>query len=363
MITGDNKKIILPDVSFITTVYNEEKSIIEFLESLMEQIYLPGEIIIVDGGSKDKTFEITLGFFRNKASQKDGDFRTVLNNKNDSARDEINKRNNKSIVNVRIIKKSGANISQGRNTAIKNALGRIICVSDAGCILNKNWLKEITRFYDDTSCNVIGGLNLPFCWNFIQKCLAVCIVPARGEIKVEKYMPSSRNISFKKKIWVDVGGYPEDMDYGEDMKFDFNIKAADYRIRFNPDAVVYWKMRKNPVQIFWQFFRYAKGDAMGRMYPVRHLIRFSAFLTLLIILISAFCLSKWILIILALLFVVYVFKPYSKLVKGWSSNESCSFYGVEKFLSILFIPLLLIQIDLSKMCGYIYGLFKKIIKE
>ncbi len=113
MITGDNKKIILPDVSFITTVYNEEKSIIEFLESLMEQIYyLPGEIIIVDGGSKDKTFEITLGFFRNKASQKDGDFRTVLNNRNDSARDKINKRNNKSIVNVRIIKKSGANISQ-----------------------------------------------------------------------------------------------------------------------------------------------------------------------------------------------------------------------------------------------------------
>jgi len=362
MVTGDNKKIILQDVSFITTVYNEEKSVIEFLESLMGQIYLPGEIIIVDGGSKDKTFEVTLGFFRNKAYPKDGDFRIVLNNRNDSAGDKINKRSSRSIVNVRIIKKSGANISQGRNTAIKNASGRITCVSDAGCILNKNWLKEITRFYDDTSCNVISGFNLPFCRYFVQKCLAVCIMPARGEINVEKYMPSSRNISFRKKVWVDVGGYPEDMDYGEDMKFDFNIKDAGFRIIFNPDAVVYWKMRKNPVQIFWQFFRYAKGDATGRMYPVRHLVRFSAFLTLLIILVSAFCLNKWILVMLALLFVVYVFKPYSKLVKGWGSNESCSFYGAEKFLSILFIPLLLIQIDLSKMCGYIYGLFKRIIK-
>ena len=122
-------------------------------------------------------------------------------------------------------------------------------------------------------------------------------------------------------------------------------------------------MREDPVQIFRQFFRYAKGDAIGRMYPVRHFVRFSAFLTFLIILISAFCLSKWILVILAPLFVVYVFKPYGRLVKGWSSNESCSFYGVKKFLSILFIPILLMQIDLSKMCGYIYGLFKKIIKE
>ena len=363
MIKGDNKKIVLQDVSFITTVYNEEESIIEFLESLMEQIYLPGEMIIVDGGSKDKTFEVTLGFFRNKAYSKDGDFRIALSNGNDSAGDKINKRSTKSIVNVRIIKKSWANISQGRNTAIKNAPGRIICVSDAGCILNKNWLKEITKFYDDTSCNVIGGFNLPFCRDFVQKCLAVCIMPARGEINVEKYMPSSRNISFRKKIWVDVGGYPEDMDYGEDMKFDFNIKANGCMIIFNSDAVVYWKMRENPIQIFRQFFRYAKGDAIGRMYPVRHFVRFSTFLTFLIILISAFCLSKWILVILAPLFVVYVFKPYGRLVKGWSSNESCSFYGVKKFLSILFIPILLIQIDFSKMCGYIYGLFKKIIKE
>ena len=41
--------------TFITTVYNEETSVKEFLDSLFSQSKLPDEIIIVDGGSSDRT--------------------------------------------------------------------------------------------------------------------------------------------------------------------------------------------------------------------------------------------------------------------------------------------------------------------
>jgi len=185
-------------------------------------------------------------------------------------------------------------------------------------------------------------------------------MPSEKEIKAERYMPSSRNISFKREIWTAAGGYPEEMEYGEDMRFNFNIKAAGHKIWFNPKAVVYWRMREDLIQIFKQFFRYAKGDAEGRMYPFRHLIRFAAFLTLLIILFSVFYFSKWILAALVPLFILYVFKPYVRLVRNWSGKGSCIFYRSEKFLSIPVIPFLLLQIDFSKMCGYIYGLFQKI---
>ncbi|HEY4695929.1 MAG TPA: glycosyltransferase [Candidatus Hydromicrobium sp.] len=359
--TLDNKRKVLPNVSFITTVYNEEKNIIEFLKSLMEQAFLPGEIIIVDGESKDHTFSSTLSFFRDEVSRKRSNLKMVLIDGGTKNKMKNDKKNSKPVINIRIIKKSGANISQGRNAAIKSASGGIICVSDAGCILDRNWLGEITRFYDDTSCNIVGGLNLPFCRNFVQKCLAVCIMPLKEEINTERYMPSSRNISFKKKTWFDIGGYPKDMDYGEDMKFNFNVKAAGYRIRFNPGAIVYWKMRENPVQISRQFFRYAKGDARGGMYLYRHVVRFFSFIIFITILLCAFYLSKWILLILVPLFIAYIYKPYSRLIKAWRSNGNCGFYGMEKLLSIstFFIPLLLLQIDFSKMCGYIYGLLKK----
>ena len=360
MIMG-NKRKILSEVSFITTVYNEEKNIIEFLKSLINQTALPGEIIIVDGGSKDHTFDSTLSFFKEELSRERSDFNIVLSD--DAAKKKIrsNNKNNKSVISVNIIKKSGANISQGRNIAIKSAAGRIICVSDAGCVMDKNWLEKITESYIDTSCNIVGGLSLPLCRSFLQKCLAVCIMPLEEEINREKYMPSSRNISFKKKIWVDAGGYPEDMDYGEDMKFDFNIKAAGYTIRFNSDAMVYWKMRENPVQISKQFFRYAKGDARGGMYLHRHLIRFFSFMVLLAILVCSFFLSNWILLMLIPLFIAYIYKPYSRLIKAWRGKTNYHFNASEKVWSVstFIIPLLLLQIDFSKMCGYIYGLLKK----
>lgn len=358
---------VLPDTSFITTVYNEECDIAEFLGSLMEQTCLPEEIIIVDGGSKDRTLEKILDFFNIKMlpdrkgpppepenSETELDIKTVI---------ESGKKGSHAI-NIRIIKKSGANISRGRNEAIANSSGRIICVSDAGCILDKNWMFEITRLHNGQTYNVIGGFNMAYCRKFLQKCLAACIMPLVEEIKVDRYMPSSRNISFKKKVWVDAGGYPEEMDYGEDMKLNFNIKKKGYGIRFNPGAVVYWKMRENLSQISRQFFRYAKGDAAGRMYVHRHLVRFTSFLTLIAILVVSFCLSKWALFALAPLFVIYVYKPYRRLAREFikETGGSCRLSGKEKIMAIPVIPFLLMQIDISKMCGYSYGLVRNIRK-
>lgn len=362
MIKKGKRKKILRGISFITTVYNEEKSIDNFLESLVEQTFLPSEVVIVDGGSADSTYRKIVSFFKKRMQYEKGDERIVLleDYEEGSGKKEKLKTGDSGseAVNVKILKKSGANISGGRNAAISNASGRIICASDAGCILDKNWLLEITLPYNDPSCNVVGGASVPFCKNFFQKCLAVCIMPSAGEITGDRYMPSSRNISFRKKIWADVGGYPEDMDYGEDMKFNFNIKKAGYRIRFNPGAVVYWKMRENPVEIFWQFFRYARGDARGKMYTTRHIIRFCAFLVFILVIFAGVFISKWVFMMFVPLFAIYVFKPYSRLFNAYKAKDSCYLNIYEKVLSILFIPLLLLYIDFSKMCGYINGLLK-----
>jgi glycosyltransferase involved in cell wall biosynthesis len=353
-----HKRAVMPDISFITTVYNEEENIIDFLKSLMEQTRLPCEIIVVDGGSKDKTFDIALKFFKHTVHSRYRKLRIIFNS---NSRIGIKRQNGqKPVINVRLIRKAGANIAQGRNEAIRKAKGSIICVSDAGCVLDRNWLKEITAFYGDGRFNIVGGLNRPLCRSFIQRCLAVCIMPAEKEIKAGSYMPSSRNVSFSREIWDKTGGYPEYMEYGEDMKFNFNIKAAGHKIKFNPGAVVYWRMRKNPVQIFKQFFRYAKGDAAGGMYPFRHIIRFTALFTFLVILLASFYFSKWILAAFIPLFVLYVFRSYVRLIRNRDTGGNCGFKRFEKLISIPVIPFLLLQIDFSKMCGYVYGAFRKI---
>ena len=381
-----NIRAVLEGVSFVTTVYNEEDSMLAFLESLIVQEFLPGEIVIVDGGSNDNTLNITLDFFRNKVmnikkiscsikeiredktvmigDKKDGNlvFSSKIffnvNKKSVNCNDGNKKGDETSKIHIKVIVKKGANISQGRNIAIRNTKNEIICVSDAGCILDKNWVEEITKFYNSRSCNIIGGFSCPICDSFLQRCLAMCIMPKREEVNGSKFMPSSRNISFKKSIWENVGGYPENMDYGEDMKFNFNIKDRGFSVKFNPDAVVYWKMRKDMIQIFKQFFRYAKGDAAGKMYMYRHMIRFISFIFLVAALTAAFSLNLWILIIFIPLFAGYVFKPYSRLSYIWGEADDIQVRKTNKFLSVLFIPFLLFYIDIAKFLGYIYGMAK-----
>ncbi len=354
-----NKKV-LGGVSFITTVFNEQDSICGFLESLLCQDVLPSEIVVVDGGSTDRTFEAAAGFFKEKAKDMDLTIESILSG-NIKHVSKTGPGKKTSAIKVKLIKKAGANIPAGRNTAIENSSGEVICVSDAGCLLDENWVEQISGYHREDPADIIGGMNYPLCKNFLQKCLAACIMPAAGEVDPENYMPSSRNLSFKRKAWAEAGGYPEYMDHGEDMKFNFKLRDKGNIIRFNPGAIVHWEMREGFVQIFKQFFRYAKGDAVGRMYPFRHLIRFASILIFSAIIFAALYFNLWILAVLIPLFAIYVFKSYRRLAGSRREAESCRFHGFGRISSIIFIPLLLIYIDLAKICGYIFGLSKRII--
>ena len=358
--------MILKKVSFVITLFNEEKDISAFLDSLFEQSVLPEEIVIVDGGSADSTLDILINYFKKKV--KDFDLKFSGNILFDAPDEIAYPDRNAGSINVKIFQVNGAKISEGRNFSINNTMGEIICVSDSGCILDKDWFLQITRpFQSSAELCAVGGYNYAIAKNFLQSCLAASIMPKKEEIKKDKYMPSSRNLSFKRNAWLEVGGYPEIMDYGEDMKFNFNLRSRGYKINYNPEAVVYWKMRDKPAKIFKQFFRYAKGDAIGKMYIHRHLIRFFSLIVLATIIVLSVVFNPWFLLALIILFAIYSFKPYRRINYVWDNPKISSYIvlkkysGIKKILSkiiaIFFIPFLLTYIDLAKLSGYTYGLF------
>jgi glycosyltransferase involved in cell wall biosynthesis len=358
--------MILKKVSFIITLFNEEKDISAFLDSLFEQSALPGEIVIVDGGSTDNTLDVLINYFQNKV--KDFNLKLGGNILFNAPSGITDPGKNSGSINVKIFQINGARISEGRNFAIKNTASEVICVSDSGCILDEDWFLQITEpFRSGKEPCVVGGYNYATAKNFLQSCLAASIMPKKEEIKKDRYMPSSRNLSFKRSAWLDVGGYPEDMDYGEDMKFNFNLRSKGYEINYNPGAIVYWKMRDNLNKIFKQFFRYAKGDALGKMYPYRHLIRFFSLLVMSSVIVLSVMLSPWFLLALIILLGAYSFKPYRRINYIWDNPKISPYIvlkkysGIKKILSktvaIFFIPFLLTYIDSAKLSGYIYGLF------
>jgi len=213
--------------SFIATVFNEEKNIKSFIDSLLDQTKKPNEIIIVDGGSDDKTYGILK---------------------------EYSKRNKL----VKVYQEKGANIARGRNIAISKAKGEIILVSDAGCILDKDWVKDTLNYFPKE--DIVAGSYKGIVKNnfeYFQNLLVIKKVdrPARM---------SSRNIAFKKKCWKDVGGYPEKSLTGEDNRFNINLMEKGYKIKVNPKKLISWDMRPTLSKFSKQYYLYGKGDSIQR---------------------------------------------------------------------------------------------------
>ena len=121
--------------TLICTVYNEIDSISLFLDSYSKQTLHAPEFIIVDGGSTDGTSEFLIDY-----SIKHQDLNIEI---------IVDYTCNKSYVK--------GPIGRGRNVAISRAKYDWIVSTDAGCILDKNWLSTINNHISNGIADVIGG--------------------------------------------------------------------------------------------------------------------------------------------------------------------------------------------------------------
>ena len=207
------------------TVYNEGKTIKKEIESFLNQTRIPDEIIILDSLSKDNTVQI-IKSFKNKR--------------------------------IKIIEKR-SDMGTARNIAIRRAKNEVILVTDGGCILDKNWVYEMMKPFEENNADVVGGIYSPLAKNIFDKCQGAVICKFPEEIDEKKFIPSSRSLGFKKKVWEDVGGYPKHEIGGEDTRFILNIIERGHKITITKKAIVYWRMRSLK-SFIRQFYLYAKGE-------------------------------------------------------------------------------------------------------
>lgn len=355
-----NKYIYLEDATFISTIYNEQESLLDFLKSLFAQSAMVSQIVIVDGGSTDGTVDLLKKFFIEDAPL--GIVHKTIKETGSEALKSIvhasyDIGDGSRHLDVDVYQKDGANISQGRNIAFSKARHPYIFVSDAGCILDKDWLLHLSaRIIGVQDVGAAGGFSKPVTKTFLEDMLASCIMPELKEIKKEKFMPSSRSLAIRKDVFMDAGMYPEDMDYGEDMKLNFNIRQKGYRIAFSPDAIVYWRMRSGLSQIFKQFFRYAKGDAIGGMYKIRHAVRFASIALLVLVILLSVFIHPAISLSLIVLFLGYMLNPVIRIVHRVRKGRLSFLYGLCLVIPCFF---LMMFIDKAKVIGYLYGLTKR----
>lgn len=313
-------------VGFIATVFNEEKTIDGFLQSLLAQTKTPDEIVIIDGASTDATFSKLKAFV------------------------SLYKQKHKNVV-FEVATKKG-NRSVGRNEAIKRINTDLIAVSDAGCLLDKNWLLTITKpFFQNKDVDVVAGYYKAKAKTVFEKSVVPYTLVMPDRVNPKNFLPATRSMAFTKKIWKEVGGFDKKFSHNEDYVFANRLKEKNASIVFEKKAIVFWLPRKNFRSLFTMFFRFAFGDAEAGILRIKVMLIFYRYI-LALYLLSLYLLSErlpylFLVVGMTLVYVLYAIYKNFRYVRT-----------VEAFY---LLPLVQLVSDIAVITGTILGAIKKVI--
>jgi glycosyltransferase involved in cell wall biosynthesis len=307
------------NVSVIATVKNEGPAIRGLMESLSRQTRPANEIIICDGGSNDDTLAILETYRRHLP--------------------------------LRIIQAAGSNISQGRNRAIAAAAGPIIAATDAGVVLEPDWLAELVGPIEEQGASVVSGWFEADPRSYFEVVMGATVLPALSDVDAVEFLPSSRSVAYLKQAWQEAGGYPEWLDYGEDLVFDLQLRRRYDPFAFAPRAVAHFRPRGDLRAFGRQYYLYARGDGKANLWPRRHAIRYLTYLVglpMITALILSGRLAGWLMLLLG--GGVYCWRPAQRLwakMGGWPVQARVG--------GLALIPVVKLVGDLAKMIGYPAG--------
>lgn len=305
-----------PAVSLVATVRDEAESIGDLLDSIHRQTRAPREVVIVDGGSRDDTWA-----------------------RLESWRDRLP---------LRLLPAPGANIARGRNLAIRAASHDLIATTDGGVRLDPCWLERLLARLEP-GVDVVSGFFRPDARSTFELAMGATVLPVEQDVRASSFLPSSRSLLFRRSAWEAVGGYPEWLDYGEDLVFDLALKRAGVRFALALDALALFRPRGTWRAYFRQYYLYARGDGKADLWRHRHAIRYATYAA------AALLVGRWprrpaTWLLLGAGLAAYTRRPYVRLAAQWQGLA-----GWQKVYAALLVPWIRAVGDAAKMVGYPAG--------
>lgn len=198
----------LPAVSVVIPAYNSGKTIGACLEAVKTQDYPAGRftVIVVDDGSKDDTAAVikTHG--------------------------------------VGYIYQKNSGPATARNKGAGAATGEILLFTDADCVPEKNWIREMTRPFSDAETIAVKGAYITR-----QRELVARFAQVEFEERFQMLRRAPRidmidtySAGFRREVFIRLGGFDTSFPAAnnEDTELSYRMSALGYKMVFNPAAIV-----------------------------------------------------------------------------------------------------------------------------
>jgi len=224
-----------PLVTVVMPCLNEEDNIARAVESLADDYVLRnGEILIVDGGSTDRTREIV----------------TELAAKYP----------------LRLLANPGRLQAHGMNIGIREARGRIIIRADAHCLYPPDYVRRCIQMLEKEGVFNAGGVMVPVGETPIQKAIARAMRHPVGVGDAKYHLGDYRGYydgvylgAFKKSVFEDVGSFDPRAHPNEDAELNLRIVKSGRKIFLDGSLEVLYRPRKTFSKLFRQYFHYGRG--------------------------------------------------------------------------------------------------------
>ena len=222
-------------ISLVSTVLNDRKGTAAFFQQMADQTRLPDEIIIVDGGSRDGTWELLL-----EESQRARPWHLI------------------------VTQDRGCNVARGRNIAVTQASHEIIASTDIGCEWDREWLEELVApLCSDPAVEIVKGS-----WGVKEEELTGPWAKTEYALKTDSLRSSatpqtganSRSVAYRRKLWKRIGGYPEDLTLAaDDTTFNLLVDDDGAPAAAAPAIRCYWHRHESLKAFLKEQYRYFYG--------------------------------------------------------------------------------------------------------
>jgi cellulose synthase/poly-beta-1,6-N-acetylglucosamine synthase-like glycosyltransferase len=234
--THDDLRTSEAAVTVIVPVYNEEAVIVSALRSLLALKFVSLEIIVVDDGSTDRTFE--------RAVSLEGRYGETT---------------------LRVVSKSNGGKASALNVGIALARHDYVLCMDGDSRLDPDTIRAAMRHFLDPRVAAVAGnvkvVNRENVWSCLQALEYLeglnMARRAQGFLRVVNIIPGPIGI-FRRDVLQSVGGYDTDT-FAEDADLTLKILTAGWHVAYEDRAIAYTEVPERFIDLVKQRYRWTRG--------------------------------------------------------------------------------------------------------